>query len=202
MLLTEGMLRFLRDEDELAFILGHELAHVELDHGFQSGAEQGVGFFADLMTAGSRARREAGVSQAPGSDQLEESFNRLAGAISNGYSADVEGEADWRGVSIMWRVGYDTHAALDVIRRFQSKTGSYGGAGYPTERLAQIQWKMREGRYVRRARLIARRQRFRNVVSHLTGRLSGLPFGAYVTVDSRNLSNPLDRRPALVSHLR
>ena len=202
-LITEGMLRFLHDEDELAFILSHELAHVELDHGFQSGAEQGVGFFSNLMTARSRARKEAGVSQIPGGpDQLEKSFSLLASTISNGYSADVEGEADWRGINIMWRVGYDTHAALDVIRRFQRKTGSYGGAGYPAERLAQIQGKMRQNRYARRPRLVVRRDRFRNVVSHLTNRLSSLPSGAYITVDSRTMPNPLDRRPVLISHLR
>ena len=203
-LVTEGMLRFLADEDELAFILGHELAHVELDHGFQSGVEQGVGFFTDIMTAGSRAREKVGLAEIPGGDKLDESFNMLAGAISNGYSADVEGEADWRGIGIMWRVGYDTHAAFDVIRRFQSKTGSYGGAGYPTERLAEIQEKMKVEKYTRRDRPDIREQRFRKIVSRLTNRLSSLPPGdAYITVDSRILSNLLDRRPIIVSsHLR
>ncbi len=36
MFVTTGMLKFLRNEDELAFVLAHEVAHIELDHGLNA----------------------------------------------------------------------------------------------------------------------------------------------------------------------
>ncbi len=138
-LVTQGMMEFLQNEDELAAILGHEVAHVELDHGIRAVGRENIIRFFNLIA-------DAAIQQSGGGDQSKEMIIALSkkimdvlmNKIRQGYSVDVESEADRRSVEICHALGYDPFALPRLLERFKQTTGSYGGANYPKERLADI----------------------------------------------------------------
>ena len=146
---TTGMLKFLKDEDELAAILGHEMGHMELRHGMKSVGKESVLKLFSLMKEVATMSSDSGDSaQATARQQLvalaDELFGKLTTSIRNGYGIEMESQADWRAVQFAKTLGYDTKALYDVLERFKSEKGSYGGASYPAERGADV-LKYREG---------------------------------------------------------
>ena len=135
-----GLLDFLESEDELAVVLGHEVAHVELRHGIKGVDDASrlaicskvLGFTLenDEELSGESAKVKKNISKV-----LDEMFNR----ISNGYSADLEGQADWRALQLVSRIGYDARAMVGLMGRFKAKFNTYGGAKYPEKRGADIE---------------------------------------------------------------
>ena len=102
---TIGMLNFLESEDELAFVLAHEIGHIELDHGLNAVIQKTSG---DLFKKGAGGM---GVS--------DSFFGGMIDFAENGYSKDLEMEADGRGAILAVRAGYDVNAALNVIKKFE-----------------------------------------------------------------------------------
>ncbi|MFA5203477.1 MAG: M48 family metalloprotease [Lentisphaeria bacterium] len=126
---TTGMLRFLRSEDELAVILGHEVGHVELQHAIRDvGRENWVTF----LDASKNLALEQQDPQAVA--LLNRLTGEMAGKIRQGYSVDFEAAADRRAMAICGRAGYDGAALPVILERFKAKTGTYGGANYPQQR--------------------------------------------------------------------
>jgi len=126
MFVTTGMLKFLRNEDELAFMLAHEVAHIELDHGLNAIKQnEGAKIFAEA------------TADANG-DGLFSAFRDFA---ENGFSQSLEGEADIRGAQIAASLGYDFTQGVEVIRRLEAITSRKHGTGYPDNR----QQRLREG---------------------------------------------------------
>lgn len=139
LLVTTGMLDFLTDEDELAAIIGHEIGHLELQHGMRAvGTEKVLKLFSLL--------KEVGTSGANGDNLLvdrlkgmiDDVFEKMYESVRNGYGVETESQADWRSLQLCNRLGYDTKALHDVLERFKSAKGTYGGASYPAERGADI----------------------------------------------------------------
>ena len=136
---TTGMLKFLKDEDELAAILGHEMGHMELRHGMKSvGKESVLKLFSLMKEVATGAVDVKSEAQAALKQQLvalaDELFGKLTTSIRNGYGIELESQADWRSVQLSKTLGYDTKALYDVLERFKAEKGSYGGASYPAER--------------------------------------------------------------------
>ncbi len=107
-----GMLRFVRDDDELAIVITHELAHVALGHvdakrqNAMAGAAVGAIF--DVLIAAT-----TGVHASVG-----RSIGASAGALA--YSKEFEAEADYMGAYMMAQAGYD----FAKIPDFQRYTGT------------------------------------------------------------------------------
>ena len=146
---TTGMLKFLKDEDELAAILGHEMGHMELRHGMKSVGKESVLKLFSLMKEVATMSDDSGDSaQEATRRQLvalaDELLGKLMTSIRNGYGIEIESQADWRSIQFAKALGYETKALYDVLERFKAEKGTYGGASYPAERGADV-LKYREG---------------------------------------------------------
>ena len=103
---TTGFLRFVEDDDELAAVIGHELAHNTRGH---IDAKRGNEFIGILLGAL--------VGAAIGVDMTE--TGRAVGAQA--YSQAFEAEADYVGVYRAARAGYDIRNAMKFWRRMAAE---------------------------------------------------------------------------------
>lgn len=138
--ITTGMLRFLRSDDELAIVMGHELAHITRRHTLGRVAltvpPLVLGIIASFVV--------------PGSQRLVSSFvervvaNILRVAVSK-VDRDIEREADIYGLVYAHAAGYDPRAGGEVWERFavelpRSMTAALFAVHPPSsERLLRVQ---------------------------------------------------------------
>ncbi len=106
--ITEPLLKLLgTDNDEIAFILGHEMGHVLLGHPREQ-----------LMAS---ALLSAVAKRMPGAGGM------IRDAISKGYSRELELDADREGVRLAAAAGFDARAAVRALRRFEKASASATG---------------------------------------------------------------------------
>lgn len=102
---TTGLLNFIRSDGELAAILAHELTHADKNHVMiQAERSQRISLAALAIIIASQG--QAAAAMMAGVAQI---------AITNGYSRDLEREADLGGVTKVWRAGYPPAASLTVM---------------------------------------------------------------------------------------
>lgn len=102
--ITEGLLRLLRTEAEVAAVLGHEIGHVLARHSAERIAKQQL--TQGLVGAVAVGSGDHGVAQAA----------QVAGSLVNmKYGRDDELESDRLGVRILAEAGYDPRAMLRVM---------------------------------------------------------------------------------------
>lgn len=139
----QGLLDLMKSEDEMAFVLGHEIEHIDHFHSAERVQVEARLRKLDLGALGDLAQIPMELWQ-------------------TGYSKDEEAEADREGLRLACVAGYSPKGALDLLNRFvqlrqdyvtQSKTPAgemsrlavEGLEGYfrshplPSERLAQAQ---------------------------------------------------------------
>lgn len=127
-LITRGMLNSVRNEDELAAVLAHEIAHVIQRHGIA--AISSSRWSEALVVIGSSAAREFGskdtaklVSLFEGS--IDDVFKTL---VVNGYGRDQEKAADKAALEYLAAAGYDPKGLTGYLKRLeQAGKGSKGG---------------------------------------------------------------------------
>jgi predicted Zn-dependent protease len=105
-----GMLGFLRSEAELAAILGHEMAHVDLRHCIE------------------RYQYELTLRKV-GAGQVGQAAEALRGLLTVGYRQYQELEADAHGVRMTAEAGYDPAAGPAMFRRLAARTGERTAPG-------------------------------------------------------------------------
>jgi beta-barrel assembly-enhancing protease len=143
--ITTGMLNFLKNEDELAFVLAHEIAHIELDHGLNAiKSKQGADLFKGAVGNGVM-------------DGLDGLFNFM----EDGFSAELEGEADRRGAELAAKSGYDPAAGKPVIKRLENKQGRKHATGYPEDRQANIELVIRNSKPIAQSSIKSRASRYK-----------------------------------------
>ena len=116
--ITEGLLRLLKSEAELAGVLGHEIAHVIARHSSERLAKQQLtqGLLGALVV-GSGDYTTAQIGQVVGS------------MINMSYGREDELESDRYGVRIMLEAGYDPRAMIRVMEVLAKASG--GGSRQP-----------------------------------------------------------------------
>jgi len=100
-IITRGMLRFIREDLELAVVIGHELAHNSMGHIRKQAGNQFLGTLLDILAA-SRGVDTQGL------------FGSAAAAV---FSKEFEAEADYVGLYFTARGGYEVDKAPNFWRR-------------------------------------------------------------------------------------
>jgi len=100
-----GMIDFVRDENEIAAVCGHELAHLSAQH----------------IKRSTFTRIVAGVAQ----EAVGGILGNVAGsALYTKQSRKHEREADSRGLTYMWYAGYDPRAVWKFWQNLETKYSS------------------------------------------------------------------------------
>ena len=101
---SRGLIAYVRSEDELASVIGHEIAHITAKHirkrRLTGLLGKSIGFLAYMGT---------------GRGELHQLSNEFTRAVTSGYGRDMELEADRLGAEYMARAGYDPMAVLDML---------------------------------------------------------------------------------------
>lgn len=107
------------DEDELAAVLGHEIAHATARH-----VTERISRISTIQIIGSVAASAiAKGGSAQGSDLFEEIFSQGMNIYVPSYSRSSESEADRLGIIYMAKAGYNPEAAVRVWERAAKKRG-------------------------------------------------------------------------------
>ncbi|MCY3620371.1 MAG: M48 family metalloprotease [Gammaproteobacteria bacterium] len=101
---SRGLIAYVRSEDELASVIGHEIAHITANHvGKRRLTDllgKSVGFLSAIAT---------------GRGELNQLSNRLTSVVTSGYGREMELEADHLGAKYMAKAGYNPSAVLDML---------------------------------------------------------------------------------------
>ncbi len=124
--LTRGMMRKLKNEDELAAVLAHEVAHVNHRDGIAAIQRSRWVEVASLL--GSEAAKRVGAAD------LNKLVSLFQGSVDdvvktllvNGYSREQESAADQSALNFLNRLGYDPFALPDSLGRLEKEAS--GGA--------------------------------------------------------------------------
>jgi predicted Zn-dependent protease len=139
---TRGLIDCASNEDALASVIAHEIAHIQLRHALTSirnaryinaavsGALAGLG-----EGVGGNAKELAGVM----SDSVNEVITTL---VVNGFSKPQELEADATALSLLAGAGYQPSAIVEMLQSLKQK--QQGGQGFgkthpgPDDRIANV----------------------------------------------------------------
>ena len=114
-IMTQGMVDYARDDNEIAMVIAHELAHNDRGHldaiKKNSLIMGSIGFILDLMTI------YYSGGTAGGDGQNTEMWSKIG---RNAYSVEFEKDADYGGVYYAYRAGYD----ISDVKNFWERIGS------------------------------------------------------------------------------
>jgi len=158
---TRGLLKQIKNEAELAAVLGHEIGHVSQKH---------------MLEVIQRSKQIAGVSEAglayatrqPG--QFKQLIDNAAKKLlDEGYDQGKETEADKLGVIFAARVGYDATAYLGLLNRLRGLKGDdrtlFKTHPNYSARIDAVETVVREKGYVKTGTILA--DRFSQISSRL-----------------------------------
>lgn len=124
-----GLLRLAESDDELATVIGHEIAHVTARHGAERMSEAMV--LSALGAAGTAAVQNRYGSERARAFALAYGAGATLGRVLP-HSRSNESEADYIGLRYAARAGYDPRAAITFWQRMsQHKQHSGGGPALP-----------------------------------------------------------------------
>ena len=142
-LISRGMVRCCKNEDELVAVLAHEISHVDHQHGLK--AIRKGRLTSALTTIGSAAGQSLGGPQlAQVTAAFEGGISDITSTLVNhGYSRSTEYEADKGAVAILQKLGYDPAALISMLEQMEKRLQP-GGPGFarthpaPEARIAEI----------------------------------------------------------------
>jgi beta-barrel assembly-enhancing protease len=155
--ITRGMLKKARNEDELAAILAHEVAHVNHRDGLAS--IQKSRWVEAVSILGSEAARKVGGAEF---SQLVSLFQGSVDDVTktllvNGYGREQEGQADLSALTFLQRLGYNPYALTDYLDRMAgeqtggSKQGIFATHPGMNQRLAAAKSAITQNQWSRKS---------------------------------------------------
>lgn len=115
-----GLMKLVGSDDELAVVLGHEVAHAVAKHSNERMSQQMVAQAGAAVVGFATAQRSAAIqSAASGVYGLGAQYGALLP-----FSRKHESEADYMGLALMAMAGYDPAAAPAFWRKMSAKGGS------------------------------------------------------------------------------
>jgi len=142
-LVSKGLLRCCRNEDELAAVLAHEIGHIQGQHGLRAIRASRLTDAFTILAAES-AKNLAGQEAAALTQAFEGSIGDITATLMNsGYSRALERDADRAAIRILERVGYDPRALVGMLETMKRRLRP-GGLDFakthpdPAERIADI----------------------------------------------------------------
>jgi len=120
-LISRGMVRCCKSEDELVAVLAHEISHVDHQHGLK--AIRKGRLTSALTTLGAAAGSSlAGGQLAEVTKAFEGSIADITSTMMNsGYSRTTEFEADKGAVAIMKKLGYNPAALVTMLEQMEGQ---------------------------------------------------------------------------------
>lgn len=128
-LVSRGLLKCCKNENELAAVLAHEIAHIQERHGVRA-IKKGRMTSSLVKTASKtvQAMTDSDVGQLAGA--FEDCVNDIASTLVNGgYSKANEFEADAGAVEIMKAIGYNPVALRDMLQEMEKRVKPEAGFG-------------------------------------------------------------------------
>ena len=130
-------------DDELAIVLGHELAHYTHEHSRRNAKR---GMWTQMLAVGAMASSQAIGGGATRSAVELGSVLGLS-AFGSGYSRDLEDQADRVGLRYVYEAGYDVHQGPGLWAKFGEKYGEsdsvsnffFGSHSRLTDRIRNIE---------------------------------------------------------------
>ncbi|MCU0621948.1 MAG: M48 family metalloprotease, partial [Gemmatimonadales bacterium] len=134
------------DDDELAIVLGHELAHYTYEHSRRNVSKGGLG-----QILGVGAEIAGAVIGGTGGAIAQLGGQLGASALLSGYSREFEDQADRVGLRYVHEAGYDVRKGPGLWTKFKEKYGEEdklsnffaGDHSRPTERIGHIKDEIR-----------------------------------------------------------
>lgn len=143
-MISRGMVRLCKNEDELAAVLAHEIGHVENQHGLRA-IKKGRLTSALTSLALAAGKTLGGSDLAQVTEAFEGSISDITGTMMNsGYARATEFQADKSAVDILKKSGYNPAALVGMLQEMQKRWVPNGpGFGHthpePSVRIAEIQ---------------------------------------------------------------
>jgi predicted Zn-dependent protease len=118
-LLTKGLLEKIKNESELAAVMGHEIAHINQKHIFNTvRKEREVGFAETLSSILSMGKASMGSAM---TQAIGESVQLLT---QTGMKTEQEFEADEYGILFATQAGYKAQDYLNLLERLQKNSST------------------------------------------------------------------------------
>jgi predicted Zn-dependent protease len=141
--ITKGLIACTSTEDQLASVIAHEIAHIQLQHGLTAIRNSR---YLDAVMSGAIA----GISAGAGSD-IGELANVLGDSVgeimitmvNNGYAKDQEFEADNTALSLLKSSGYEPSAIVGMLHSLEKNEVKGSGFGKthpaPKDRISKVE---------------------------------------------------------------
>ncbi len=119
--ITSGAVAATRDEEQLAGILAHEIAHVQLKHGLKAIKQSNLVEAGKII--GGEATKQSSVRLVA---VFGDSVRDVVGTVvTNGFSREQETEADKVAVTLLREAGYSPQGLVDFLGRVNFDGGGF-----------------------------------------------------------------------------
>ena len=138
-LVTRGLLASAEDEDELAAVLAHEIAHVTLRHGVAAIQQANMTAAFEYLGKGAAQATMDAEDLAKLTDVFDDSVGDIVRTmVTSGYSREAELAADELGREFLAGAGYDPQALERVLAGMHGSGGMLATHPAPDERIEAL----------------------------------------------------------------